>query len=334
MLRETSRHHGLLRIGVSALRHRYPSTLYSELAGRCVALNLGDCIRNGTLKDLDLVHIHWPEWSLGLGQHVDDHISLINAMKRAGVAIVVTAHNLLPHDMAAPVGKGISSIWYAGADAIIHHSFWGLRRVEAAYRLGSNCINAVVPHFVPRPLAPSEECVSSVLKAGVPDTGYLLVVGRKRPVIPTKYFLDEVAQSFPHIPIIVAGRIGIDLAAADLEPSPILPRRLDEAELSALYSMASGLVVPSDTADYLTSGLPSDALAYGLPVIARRSGYIDEYMDGDYISISSTKLESTLAYSQYSRSRSRLCEFRSAYEISAVALKTLSVLEATLEVVS
>ena len=97
-----------------------------------------------SLDDVELLHLHWPEW-FGF----DDpavHTELIARLAERGIPIVWTAHNLTPHARQPEIYDPIYQQWADVADAVIHHSEWGKERMLARYSFRPECRHEVLVH--------------------------------------------------------------------------------------------------------------------------------------------------------------------------------------------
>ena len=137
----------LLRVASTAHEHWYDRLLYAPMADRVrgIAVPIGVLSdRTVDLDDVELLHLHWPEW-FGF----DDpsvHAELIATLAERGIPIVWTAHNLTPHDRRPDVYDPIYQQWATAADAVIHHSEYGRARMLARYSFRPECRHETIVH--------------------------------------------------------------------------------------------------------------------------------------------------------------------------------------------
>ncbi len=93
----------LLRVGSTAFGHHYDDRLYAPMADRVVELPppVGwQAARGRTLGDIDLLHLHWPEW-VAFDDLADAPSDPIAISPTTAIPVVWTAHNLTPAREAA-----------------------------------------------------------------------------------------------------------------------------------------------------------------------------------------------------------------------------------------
>lgn len=107
----------------------------------------------------DIVHIHWPEYlsfeiEAGLGAGLDSGIlprleQRLEAWRSRNARIVVTRHNVRPHNNTDPAFERLYESVYARADAIVHLGEASRQDYLARYRGSFDCarqVQAVIPH--------------------------------------------------------------------------------------------------------------------------------------------------------------------------------------------
>ena len=94
----------------------------------------------------DIVHFHWPQAFMGRDSHTDtDFLHHIEMMKKAGVKIVATCHDLKPHyNQFADKAESINIV-YRNCDAIIHLGEYSKKLFEEIY---PNAKHLLVPHHL------------------------------------------------------------------------------------------------------------------------------------------------------------------------------------------
>src|SRR6185312_9409644 len=96
------------------------------------------------LRNVDLLHLAWPErWS---GVDTAGTAQVIDAVRAAGVKIVWTQHNLMPHRRKDATGFASYALWANAADLVIHHSEYGQRVALATHTYGPHTRHVVIPH--------------------------------------------------------------------------------------------------------------------------------------------------------------------------------------------
>lgn len=135
-----------LRVATTADDHLYNRSLYDPLADRVVTSQAHpDCVhRPRKLADIDVLHVHWPEWWQGLD--LERNRTALERLRDAGVPIVWTQHNLLPHRARDANAEALYQLWADNADAIIHHTDWGRDRALAKYDYRADAVHRVVSH--------------------------------------------------------------------------------------------------------------------------------------------------------------------------------------------
>ena len=135
-----------LRVASTAHAHPYNDALFAPLAGRVAA---GPAPANVVhdprrLREIDVLHLHWPEW--WLGTDLERNRTALERLRDAGTRIVWTQHNLAPHDLRGPEGRQLYDMWAAQADAVIHHTPWGMQRARATFAYREGVSHRVIPH--------------------------------------------------------------------------------------------------------------------------------------------------------------------------------------------
>ena len=138
-----------VRVLSSRFGQRYENALYEPMVGSVERLRFptsfpdddGDLLR--LLPSVDIFHLHWPE--LLLPPDLTIHLRLIERLEDAGVKIVWTQHNLLPH-VSHPEWPAIYASWADAADGVIHHSEWGMARALEFREFRPNAVHRVIRH--------------------------------------------------------------------------------------------------------------------------------------------------------------------------------------------
>ncbi|HXY81312.1 MAG TPA: hypothetical protein VEH55_08075 [Gaiellaceae bacterium] len=234
------------------------------------------------LEAFDVFHLHWPEW---LPQRSDPraHERLIAALGRAGVAIVWTQHNLVPHDKQTR-GAIVHQLWADAAAGVIHHTHWGERVSREKYRFRTDAAQCIIPHPHFGPVLASRgwsrpEVEDELgLRRGALR---LAVVGYPRVEKDVDLAMRAVAA---------ARRTDVELLVVCLWPGqdPVADSRIVafpyEEVARAVYDdrlrAVDALVMPFRPTGMLTTGTVGDAVAHGLPCIVSDWPFLAEALPG------------------------------------------------------
>lgn len=139
----------LLRVASEAWYHHYHQSLYAPLAGHVIQHRFArhhlDAADGGAsrLTDIDQFHLHWPEW------FVNDDLGamrrFLDLLARQRIRLVWTQHNLVPH-WEDPAFEELYAMVAGSADAVVHHSRWGMDRARERYEYRADSIHRVIPH--------------------------------------------------------------------------------------------------------------------------------------------------------------------------------------------
>jgi hypothetical protein len=258
-----------LRILSTERGHHYTRAVFDPLlaAGDVVDAQVSRSRLPGDAVDLsawDLFHLHWPEWYLGgdLGRHR----AAVEQLQAAGVRIVWTQHNLVPHDKD-PKHHEIYAVWAAAADGVVHHSEYGRRRAVERYRYRDDAVHAVIPH-------PSFGVVERAPRA---DGGpiRLGIVGAPRVEKDVQAVLDAFAAT---------RRDDLELWVWSLRGDEVVPDDprihaeryvpVDRSVYDDRLRSLDALVLPFGEGDMITTGTVGDVVAAGLPALVSGWGYL------------------------------------------------------------
>lgn len=282
----------LLRTISTGFGHWYSDSLYAPLADRVQVRRLthSDATNPARLSEpgrqVDQFHMHWPEWHIVPG--IDAHRWFIDGLREAGVRIVWTQHNLVPHSKD-PAMVPVYELWAQAADLVIHHSEWGRDKACATYVYGDHTRHVVIPHgnFGPVDGVTRDDTVRAEverelrLRAGVTRLG---VFGAPRAEKDVELVMRAMARS---------GRDDLELLVLSLRdedfvpdddrikawPYEMVPREVYDRRLLAV----DALVMPFDPeGEMLTTGTIGDALGFGLPTIASSWPFLTEAL-GDAV---------------------------------------------------
>jgi glycosyltransferase involved in cell wall biosynthesis len=192
------------------------------------------------------------------------------------VPIVVTVHDPVPHPgqpllEGGLVGRSIGRLrngWRGKATALVVHS----ERLLGATTVAENQLTFVIPHGLnvqPRPLLP-------------PETPTVGLFGRLEPY----KGLDVLAAAMPYVwavqpdtRIVIAGRGPCSFPLDDPRVT-INQRYVPEDEIEHLLAGLTMLVLPYTEASQ--TGVGSEAISYGLPIVVTRLGGLPELALDDY----------------------------------------------------
>jgi glycosyltransferase involved in cell wall biosynthesis len=230
------------------------------------------------VEDCDGFHVHWPEHMMP--RQAALHHRLIAAFKLRKIPILWTQHNLAPHRPGIE-DDAIYRAWAAAADAIVHHSMYGMRKARAALPYSPAALHRIIPHGcfgepgmrvsgVERRTAEA----SRGLRHGVLRLG---VIGAPRPGKRVDLVMEAVAGST---------REDIELVAFSLRDDERPPhdhrivaegyRYVPQSEYDARLAMIDLLVLPFDGDHMLTTGSVADAIGRGLPCLTSPWRYLSE----------------------------------------------------------
>ena len=284
------------------------------------------------LRELDVFHMHWPEWSSGTDP--DRCREVIATIRAAGLPIVWTQHNRVPHYEQDAVA--CYQLWTDAADGFIHHSEWGRELMASLYGDRADARHLIAPHGHWGPnydaVAPAGGRREVEEALGLePATLRLGVVGAPRVQKDVQLVIDAVhrcerddvqlcvwslqGEEVPDDPRIVA-------APYDMVDEPTYVRRLHALD---------ALVLPF-TDEMLTTGTVADALALGLPSLVSPWPYLQEALGGSAIAYGETAADlaaciDTLTPSRLAEAAEAAVRERASAEWTVIAESTRRFLE-------
>ena len=274
-----------LRVLSTARHHWYHECQYGPLADRVAAdrpfpyhlLDSPDRLAR-ELADVDVLHLHWPEWLTGLDPARNERI--VRTLSDIGVPVVWTQHNLAPH--AAPDEVALYQTWAGLAAGVIHHSNWGQAAITERYRFRPDARHAVIPHGHWGPLMDGFEQIDrSAAEAELglePCALRIGLVGAPRPGKDTQLLLDGFAASTrPDVQLLV-----LSLSDEDVPDDPRItalpyeevPRDQYDRRLATIDVLA----LPLEGGTYLTTGQVADAVGAGIPALTSSWPYLAEVL--------------------------------------------------------
>lgn len=332
-----------LRIASTAHGHHYHRSLYDPVKERVITRpsplgTLGES--SVRLDDIDVFHLHWPEWLAfdDLAEH--EHISA--ALTDRGIPVVWTAHNLTAHSKEPDKFDPVYAHWAQHVHTVIHHSAFGRERMLARYVFASHVRHVLVPHghfgalWRDRLIDRSE---AERLLGFAPCALRIGIVGAPRLEKRVREFAEGFAAS---------GRDDVQLAVWSLRPGERLPDdpRIVAAERYALVDAATYarrlsacdvLALPFDPAgEMLATGTLADAVGVGKPVLASDWGFLAEYLGNAGIGIGDASAETVrtvidaITPEAVARAAKSIEALRPQFEWTPIAETTFDIMESTL----
>ncbi|HEV7759002.1 MAG TPA: hypothetical protein VGO78_08430 [Acidimicrobiales bacterium] len=275
-----------LRVASTAHHHWYDQCLYGPLAERVVTrpvpyhlLDRPDRLAEA-LADVDVFHLHWPEWLTGLD--ADRARRVAATLAAIDVPVVWTQHNLAPH--ASPDDDELYRPWAAVAAGVIHHSDWGRAAVTERYDFRDDALHRVIPHGHWGPLmaagarTPADRAEAEAELGMAPCRLRIGLIGAPRPGKDTQLLVDGFAACdrddlqllvLCHEDEKVPDDERITALPYDEVPRVVYDRRLATIDVLAL---------PLDGATYLTTGQVADAVGAGIPALISPWPYLREVL--------------------------------------------------------
>lgn len=249
-------------------------------------------------KGYDVLHIHWPEYTLagpgaGLAHNVRATAAAlalrmsVRTLRSRGVRIVWTAHNIRPHSPDAPAVQVNLYHWLAkDADAVIVHTKYAGQLVRE--RLGRVGPMYIAPHgnYLGVYDPPSLARTALRNRYGFAETDQVLLAFGQ---ISAYKRLVELATDFETFApssarLLIAGApkdLAVTQKLKELSAAShrivLLDRYIPEIEVGELYSLADLAVF--NYSEIFSSGALMLAFSFGLAVLAPRQG-TDELVGG------------------------------------------------------
>jgi len=329
-----------LRVASTAHHHWYDECLYGPLADRVTTravpyhlLDRPDRLAEA-LADVDVLHLHWPEWFTGLD--VDRARRVAATLSAVDVPVVWTQHNMAPH--AVPDDEQLYRPWAAVAAGVIHHSEWGRGVITERYDFRDDALHRVIPHGHWGPLmtdgvrGTGERAAAEAELGMAPCRLRIGLIGAPRPGKDTQLLIDGFAASGrDDLQLLVLCHDGekipdderITALSYDEVPRPVYDRRLATIDLLAL---------PLDGSTYLTTGQAADAVGAGIPALVSSWPYLREVLGDAGIAYGSTADDLTatldaLDEATLAGARAALPERQAALDWTALAEPTWQLLD-------
>ena len=277
-----------LRVASTEHHHHYHRSLYDPLADRVHDVPfprslVGDPAgATAFLRDVDVFHLHWPEWLWGPDPGA--HARFVDALRASRVRIVWTQHNRRPHRKDAGY-EAVYALWAQACDAAIHHSRWGeaWMRHELAY--GPHVRHRVIPHGHFGNLMPElgriDRAAAEAELGLSPCAVRIGVIGAPREEKKTALLME----AFARVPRDDLQLLVLSLAPG--EPVPADPRikaipyaHLSREAFNRRLATLDVLAMPIEGGDYLTTGQFADAIGLGIAALASDWPFLTEMLGG------------------------------------------------------
>ncbi len=321
----------------------------------------------------DLIHLHWPEAlcrqpAQGLvrrlirraylrSAHMDEEwgrwiletAGALEQIRHAGIRIVWTLHNLIPHGVSGQERTATELLYRTfawQADGVVHHSRWGEQQAHAAYAFRPDCRQAVIHFGVFPDEAPSDLTPTAARKEnGLSEAEMiLLTVGGIGPRKNLELLIDAVAQlPEPVCRLIVVGAGTTDQIRALTERGKGRVNflgHLNQTQLSRIARAVNFLLYAPDSRQ-LTTGGPHTSESFLRPQFTTATPYVQEVLGESaiYFEPTVTGLQQALrqgyrmlssASAEYEIMVSELARRRTTHSWQAAAQKTSELYAAVL----
>lgn len=265
-----------LRILTTERAHHYTRTIFDPLVGSgdVVEAQISRSRLPGDTVDLghwDLFHLHWPEWYLE--RDVARHHAAVERLRSAGVRIVWTQHNLVPHDKDPRLPE-IYAVWAAAADGVIHHSAYGRRRVEERYAYRPDAHHRVIPHPSFGSWSADEAPAPAPAREGPIRLG---ILGAPRAEKDVQSVLDAFAATTrDDLELHVWSLRGEEVVPHDARIHAEAYRMVDRTDYDGRLGSLDALVLPFHESDMITTGTVGDVVGAGIAALRSEWGYLVE----------------------------------------------------------
>jgi hypothetical protein len=274
----------LLRVGTPDPTHHYHRSLYDQLSAEVCERSFGghlvwrraDALRK--LHEIDVFHLHWPEWFVETPEHADKFLQLLAETE---TTLVWTQHNLRPHrDLER--AEELYQRFASAADVAVHHSEWGRRVVQDRYAFRADAIHIVSPHGHFGALVESSndphDRASVEQELGLsPCELRIAIVGAPRREKHVEAFMSAFARcQRDDVQLLV---LSLDGEAVPDDPRiTALPYEfVDRDTYNRRLTVADVIALPFDPeGEMLTTGVVGDVVGAGLPAIASSWAYLAE----------------------------------------------------------
>jgi glycosyltransferase involved in cell wall biosynthesis len=236
-------------------------------------INMAALLARFTISKPDIVHVQW----IPLVRRLPFEMWFLRAVRKLGIKLVYTAHNLLPHDTGTALVPIFRNV-YREMDAIICHTDEAKSRLIREFSVDPERVT-VIAHGPLLHDAKLRSVQASKAQLSVPENKVLVVW---QGIVRSYKGLDFLVESWRKVDAI---RLNAHLLIAGTGESGLLEAikeqvqrlhlqesvRLDfkfipDEELPTYYQASDILVYPYK--EVTTSGALMTALAYGKPIVA------------------------------------------------------------------
>lgn len=252
-----------------------------DVQRRLTWYNPAGWLRAGLSTEADLLHAQW--WSLPLAPI---YLAVCAAFKLRRKPVVLTVHNVLPHEGSRGFAAA-SRLLFSLGDHFIVHTEQSRRRLITHYRIPASRISRI-PHgtldFHAAP-GPGEGSIRDTLGIGA-DERVVLLFGAIRPykgVDTALAAFAEVAKTVDRVRLVIAGklwenwepydRLIRELGLAD-RVTPVLGY-IPSGEVHRFFTAADLVILPYRHFDS-QSGIGNTAIAFRKPMIVTDVGGLPE----------------------------------------------------------
>jgi hypothetical protein len=251
------------------------------------------------LKDVDQFHLHWPEHFLGT--RFEAHNEMIRCIKDSGARIIWTQHNLLPHRLdQRDNSQEIYQAWAQAADAVVHHSESGKRRVMDRYQFNPMAMHRTIMHghFGNLMTEGNTNDRSEVEDAlGMKPCDLRIgIVGAPRIEKNVQLFMNAFAASTrKDLQLLVTSLSGDEIVPEDDRITAIEYDMVDREIYNKRLGAIDVLAFPIVPGDLLTTGVVGDAIGHGIPGLVSNWDFLEESLQGAGIPMGDSQQEMTAA---------------------------------------
>ena len=248
-------------------------------------------IESARLHAGDWLHLHWS--TEAHTSHVrwiyEARAAAFNRqlqiLKRRGVRIAWTAHNLVPHDDPHPeLGRSIRKDLLALVDHVFIHFPSAQETLAAEFGYTGPCTVVRHPHYIDSHPAPPSQLAART-KLGLPIDGFVaLSFGLLRPY----KGIGDIIRAFQKVArdqdrLILAGNpqgdVSADLELARQDPRILVcAKRISKDDVPLYFAAADGAVIAHR--GFFTSGSALLALSMGCPVIGPEVNHLVDLAGG------------------------------------------------------
>jgi len=285
--------------------HHYQRALYDPIQDDVVDMMFpfsmwGNTDRAATfLKEIDQFHLHWPEHFIG--PDIAAHERMIACIKQAGVRIIWTQHNLIPHNPNQLVNaQEIYQLWAQAADAVVHHSESGRQRVMDRFSFNPKAIHRTIMHghFGNLMSAGSDNDRQEVeAEFGMAPCALRIgIIGAPRIEKDVQLFMNAFAASTrDDLQLLVTSLEGNEQVPDDSRIKAIGYEMVDRQIYNKRLTAIDVLAFPIAQGDLLTTGVVGDAVAFGMPGLITSWDFLSESLQDAGIPMGDSQEEMTAA---------------------------------------